>query len=115
MFLDPEVTGSIPSEEQGEIGGPLCYGVFSKDNGEDLQVLLSKTTTMSDSNKEPILARTSPKIKMFEMPPSVPVKDSNGYGTNTTTCHNWTRKENKKLMICYYKSKPNQKEFMYSI
>ena len=67
---------------------------------------------MSEPNKEPILARTSPRIKRSVLPPSVPVEDSNGYGTNTTTRHNWTRDENKKLMICYYKSKPKQKGFM---
>ena len=35
--------------------------------------------------------------------------------TITTTCHNWTREENKKLMVCFYKSKPTQKEFMHHI
>ena len=32
------------------------------------------------------------------------MEDSNGYGTNATTRHNWTREENKRHMICYYKS-----------
>ena len=74
-----------------------------------LQVVLTKTTTMSEPNKKPILVRTSPRIKRSVLPPSVPVEDSNGYGTNTTTRHIWTREENKKLMICYYKSKQKQK------
>ena len=74
--------------------------------------MLSKTTAMSEPYKEPILARTSPRIKRSVLPPSVPVEDSNGYGSNTTTRHNWTREENKKLMIGYDKSKPKQKGFM---
>ena len=75
-------------------------------------MVLSKTTNMSEPNKEPILARTLPRIKRFVLPPSVPVENSNGYGTNATTRHNWMREENKNLTICYYKSRPKQKGFM---
>ena len=88
MFLDPEDPGSIPGEEHGKIGGALCYEVSSKAHGQGLQVVLSKTTTMSEPNKEPILAWTSPRIKRSVLPPSVSVEDSNGYGTNTATRHN---------------------------
>ena len=80
--------------------------------GQGLQAVLSKTTAMSELNKEPILARTLLRIKRSVLSPSVTVEDSNGYGTKTTTCHKWTREENKKLMVCYYKSKPKQKGFM---
>ena len=52
------------------------------------QVGLSKTTTMSEPNKEPIMAWTLPRIKRSVLPPSVPVEDSNGYGTNTTKRQN---------------------------
>ena len=53
MFLDPEVPG-----EHKKIWGPLCYGVSSKAHRQGLQVVLSKTTTMNEPNKEPILAQT---------------------------------------------------------
>ena len=42
------------------------------------------------------------------LPPWVPEGDNNGYGSNTPTRHNWTREENKNLMVCYYKSKTKQ-------
>ena len=106
MVLDSEDPGSIPGEEHRKIWDALCYEVSSKAHGKGLQVVLSKTITMNEPNKEPILAQTSPRINSSVMPPSVPLEDSKGYGTNTTTRHSWMREENKKLMICYYKSKP---------
>ena len=66
---------------------------------------------MSVPNNETILAGLLPMIKKPVLSPAVP-EDSNDYGTNTTTRHNWTREENKNLMVCYYKSKPKQREFM---
>ena len=77
MFLDPEVTSSIPVEENGKIWGPLCHGVSSNAHGQGLQVVLSKTTTMSKPNKKPILARTSSRMKRSMLLPSVLLEDSN--------------------------------------
>ena len=75
----------------------------------------STTNTITTTTAATTTTTTSPRIKRSVLPPSVPVEDSNGYGTNTTTRHNWTREENKKLMICCYKSKPKQKGFMHSM
>ena len=49
------------------------------------------------------------------LPSSVSKENSNGYGTNITTRHNWTKEEYKKLMVCFYKRKPKQKDFMSHI
>lgn len=68
-------------------------------------------SNMSTTETNPILARTSPRIKRSVLPASVPVQSSNGYGTKSTR-HPWTREENRLLMTCYYNSKPHEKGFM---
>ena len=72
VLWDPQVTGSTPSEEDEEIWCLLYYRVLSKAPGQGLQVVLSETTTMSELNREPILARTSSRIKSSVLPPFGP-------------------------------------------
>ena len=88
VFWDTEVTGLTKGEEHGKIWGSLCYGVSSKVVRQGLQVVLSKTTTMSELKEKPIPTWKSPRIKRSVLPSSVLEEDSNGYGTNTTTRHN---------------------------
>ena len=114
MFLDPEVTGLIPGEKHRD-RRLFVLRRIQQCPGQDLQVMLSKTTTISEPNKKPILTQMSPRIKGSMLPSLVLMEDSNGYGTNTTKRHKWTRNETKNLMVCYYKSKPTQKRFMRHI
>ena len=88
----------------------LWYRVSSTAPGQGLQVVLFKTTTVSELNKERILPRTLPRIEKFVLPPSVPVEEIYGYGTNTTTRHNWMRKERRSLRYVIIRPNPNKRD-----
>ena len=55
-----------------------------------------------------ILAPTLPRIKSFVLPFSVPEEKDNGYGTNTTTRHNWAKEQKRISWSVTIKANPNQ-------